>query len=129
MGDGRPEYRCQHKGHDLSTLCLSCWNEMKAENAELRRELHQWQMRVSPATEPCACPEFCTYHARSRFDALRLEVKRLVQYADHKRDCALWDDPETNPCSCGFQSRRGRCLHCDTELVGSRDQMGCDTCG
>ena len=36
-------------------------------------QLRQLMQRVSPVTEPCACPEFCTYHARSNFEALKLQ--------------------------------------------------------
>lgn len=42
------------------------------------------------------------------------ELKRLIselqarydKYANHTRDCAVWDDPETNGCSCGFVLKR-----------------------
>ena len=35
---------------------------------DLEKELKQLRSRTSPATEPCACPAYCTYHARERFE-------------------------------------------------------------
>lgn len=41
------------------------------------RERNMLRQRTSPATEPCSCPEFCTYHARAIFDSMRLQIGEL----------------------------------------------------
>lgn len=50
---------------------------LEAENVNLRREVSQLRQRTSPATEPCGCPEFCTYHARSNFESMRLQINEM----------------------------------------------------
>lgn len=41
--------------------------------------------RSSPAHEPCSCPEFCSYHARSRFEVMRRETEMLREHLKAKR--------------------------------------------
>jgi len=64
-------------------------------------ELRQLRQRVSEAPEECACPEFCKYHARARFEALRQVARDAAAYVEAERkrgrikglDC-LFDDIE-----------------------------------
>lgn len=58
------------------------WEAMKAENAKLRVEISQLRQRTSPATEPCACPEFCTYHARANFDSMKIQNEEQQKKTD-----------------------------------------------
>lgn len=52
-----------------------CYLCLKSQRDDALRQLHQLQQRVSPATEPCGCPEFCPYHARSNFESMRPVVE------------------------------------------------------
>lgn len=98
------------------------------ENAALRAGLSQLRQRVSPATEPCCCPDFCTYHARANFDALKFQNetvrKRILDHREKcekegREGCCVWEFHEIlstpkenrNPviaatteatCSCGY---------------------------
>lgn len=58
----------------LEQMCSSCRKEVD----DLRSEIKQLRQRTSPATEPCACPEFCTYHARSNFEDMRKKFFEIV---------------------------------------------------
>lgn len=52
------------------------------ECAQFKAEIDSLRMlakRVSPATEPCECPAFCSYHARSRFEEMRAELIEAVR--------------------------------------------------
>jgi hypothetical protein len=74
-------------------------------------QLSQLQKRVSPATEPCACPDFCTYHARSNFEAMKLQgrengnmVSILIQYVhDLKRHKESVQFCKEEPCPAALE--------------------------
>lgn len=54
-------------------------SDARRENASLRVEVSQLRQRVSPATEPCSCPEFCSYHARKNFEEMKLQINAITE--------------------------------------------------
>lgn len=56
--------------HPTGCRCNSC------EIRRLETEVRQLRERVSEAVT-CECPEFCKYHARSRFEEMRLQIIKL----------------------------------------------------
>lgn len=88
MSGWTPESLAAHKarleiieklGWGPSSIAGPDWivERVKREKRELEVRLRQLEQRVSPATEPCSCPEFCTYHARANFEALKLDISEL----------------------------------------------------
>lgn len=61
----------------LHKLDESLASQREADAGRLSEELHQLRQRVSPPTEACACPEFCTYHARAVFERQRAALEEI----------------------------------------------------
>ncbi len=56
--------------------------------AALEADLERLRRRVSPATSPCSCPEFCTFHAREVFEQQREAIRRF-SICDHEGNHGL----------------------------------------
>ena len=73
-------------------------DEALLDNAQLRAEVERLRQRVSPVTEPCQCPEFCTYHARSNFESTKLQVESLRNALVARRAMESYHSREDHKC-------------------------------
>ena len=69
-----------------------------SERDQLRAEVERLRQRVSPVTEPCQCPEFCTYHARSNFESTKLQVESLRNALVARRAMESYHSREDHKC-------------------------------
>lgn len=71
------EVRLLRDAIDKSNEALKVAVDLKEERDELLLVVKQLSKRTSAVTEPCACPEFCSYHARIVFDSDKEHIRNL----------------------------------------------------